>query len=123
MDEFDDVVEIISEFLGDPKKIYENRSQVSWNCPICDDDNNKGNLEVNIEKSVFHCWSCGDSEGTHGSLGKLFDKFGNKKLKKLYNILKPETIQVREKKINKVKLPEGYTKFNESNPVYPVSQT
>lgn len=120
MDEFDDVVEIISEFLGDPKKIYENRSQVSWNCPICDDDNNKGNLEVNIEKSVFHCWSCGDSEGTHGSLGKLFDKFGNKKLKKLYNILKPETIQVREKKINKVKLPEGYTKFNESNPVYPV---
>jgi DNA primase len=120
MDEFDDVVEIISEFLGDPKKIYENRSQVSWNCPICDDDNNKGNLEVNIEKSVFHCWSCGDSEGTHGSLGKLFDKFGNKKLKKLYNILKPETIQVREKKINKVKLPEGYTKFSDSSVVYPV---
>jgi DNA primase len=120
MDEFDDVVEIISEFLGDPKKIYENRSQVSWNCPICDDDNNKGNLEVNIEKSVFHCWSCGDSEGTHGSLGKLFDKFGNKKLKKLYNILKPETIQVREKKINKVKLPEGYKKFSEVNKIYPV---
>ena len=120
MDEFDDVVEIISEFLGEPKKIYENRSQVSWNCPICDDDNNKGNLEVNIEKSVFHCWSCGDSEGTHGSLGKLFDKFGNKKLKKLYNILKPETIQVREKKINKVKLPEGYKKFSEVNKIYPV---
>ena len=55
MDEFDDVVEIISEFLGEPKKVYENRSQVSWNCPICDDDNGKGNLEVNIEKSVFHC--------------------------------------------------------------------
>jgi len=120
MDEFDDVVEIISEFLGDPKKIYENRSQVSWNCPICDDDNNKGNLEVNIEKSVFHCWSCGDSEGTHGSLGKLFDKFGNKKQKKLYNILKPETIQVREKKIDKIKLPDGYKKFSEVSPVYPV---
>jgi len=120
MDEFDDVVEIISEFLGDPKKIYENRSQVSWNCPICDDDNNKGNLEVNIEKSVFHCWSCGDSEGTHGSLGKLFDKFGNKKQKKLYNILKPETIQVREKKIDKVRLPDGYKKFSEVSQVYPV---
>jgi DNA primase len=120
MDEFDNVVEIISEFLGDPKKIYENRSQVSWNCPICDDDNNKGNLEVNIEKSVFHCWSCGDSEGTHGSLGKLFDKFGNKKQKKLYNILKPEKIQVREKKIDKVRLPEGFTLFSESSPAYPV---
>jgi DNA primase len=120
MDEFDDVVEIISEFLGEPKKIYENRSQVSWNCPICDDDNNKGNLEVNVEKSLFHCWSCGDSEGTHGTLGKLFDKFGNKKQKKLYQILKPETIQVREKKIDKVKLPDGYKKFSEVSSVYPV---
>ena len=51
MDEFDNVVELISEFLGDPKKIYENRSQVSWDCPICDDDKNKGTLEVNVEKS------------------------------------------------------------------------
>lgn len=120
MDEFESVVEIISEFLGDPKKIYENRSQVSWNCPICDDEKNKGNLEVNIEKSLFHCWSCGDSEGTHGALGKLFDKFGNKKQKKLFNVLKPETVQKKEKKNPKVKLPEGYTKFNESNPIYPV---
>jgi DNA primase len=120
MDEFDDVVEIISEFLGEPKKIYENRSQVSWNCPICDDDNNKGNLEVNVEKSLYHCWACGDSEGTHGTLGKLFDKFGSKKQKKLYNILKPETIQVREKKIDKVKLPDGYKKFSEVSQVYPV---
>ena len=120
MDEFDDAVDIISEFLGDPKKIYENRSQISWNCPICDDDKNKGNLEVNIEKSVFHCWSCGDSEGTHGSLGKLFDKFGTKKQKKLFNILKPETIQVKEKKVPKLKLPEGYKKFSEVNKIYPI---
>jgi DNA primase len=122
MDEFDNVVELISEFLGDPKKIYENRSQVSWDCPICDDDKNKGNLEVNVEKSVFHCWSCGDSEGTHGSLGKLFDKFGNKKLKKLYNILKPETVQVREKKKNKVQLPKEYKLFKDVNPRYPIRQ-
>ena len=122
MDEFDNVVELISEFLGDPKKIYENRSQVSWDCPICDDDKNKGNLEVNVEKSVFHCWSCGDSEGTHGSLGKLFDKFGNKKLKKLYNILKPETVQVREKKTPKAQLPKEYKLFKDVNPRYPVRQ-
>ena len=122
MDEFDNVVELISEFLGDPKKIYENRSQVSWDCPICDDDKNKGNLEVNVEKSVFHCWSCGDSEGTHGSLGKLFDKFGNKKLKKLYNILKPETVQVREKKKNKIQLPKEYKLFKDVNPRYPIRQ-
>jgi DNA primase len=121
MDEFEATVELISEFLGDPKKIYENRSQISWDCPICDDGKHKGNLEVNIEKEVYHCWSCGDSEGTHGSLGKLFDKFGNKKQKKLYTILRPEDTEkkVRVKK-PKVTLPEFFTLFKDSSPVYPV---
>lgn len=120
MDEFDTIVEIISEFLGEPKKVYENTSQVSWNCPVCDEGGNKGNLEVNIEKSVFHCWSCGDYEGTHGSLGKLFDKFGNKKQKKLYQVLKPETIVKRERKKKTLKLPDRFTQFKDSSKVYPI---
>jgi DNA primase len=120
MDEFDTIVEIISEFLGEPKKVYENTSQVSWNCPVCDEGGNKGNLEVNIEKSVFHCWSCGDYEGTHGSLGKLFDKFGNKKQKKLYEVLKPETIIKRERKKKTLKLPDRFTQFKDSSKVYPI---
>ena len=120
MDEFDTIVEIISEFLGEPKKVYENTSQVSWNCPVCDEGGNKGNLEVNIEKSLFHCWSCGDYEGTHGSLGKLFDKFGNKKQKKLYQVLKPETIIKRERKKKTLKLPDGFTLFKDSSKVYPI---
>ena len=120
MDEFDTIVEIISEFLGEPKKVYENTSQVSWNCPVCDEGGNKGNLEVNIEKSVFHCWSCGDYEGTHGSLGKLFDKFGNKKQKKLYEVLKPETIVKRERKKKTLKLPDRFTQFKDSSKVYPI---
>ena len=120
MDEFDTIVEIISEFLGEPKKVYENTSQVSWNCPVCDEGGNKGNLEVNIEKSLFHCWSCGDYEGTHGSLGKLFDKFGNKKQKKLYQLLKPETIVKRERKKKTLKLPDRFTQFKDSSKVYPI---
>ena len=120
MDEFDTIVEIISEFLGEPKKVYENTSQVSWNCPVCDEGGNKGNLEVNIEKSLFHCWSCGDYEGTHGSLGKLFDKFGNKKQKKLYEVLKPETIVKRERKKKTLKLPDRFTQFKDSSKVYPI---
>ena len=120
MDEFDTIVEIISEFLGEPKKVYENTSQVSWNCPVCDEGGNKGNLEVNIEKSLFHCWSCGDYEGTHGSLGKLFDKFGNNKQKKLYQVLKPETIVKRERKKKTLKLPDRFTQFKDSSKVYPI---
>ena len=120
MDNFDEVVELISEFLGKPKKIYENRSQISWNCPICDEDKNKGNLEVNIDKSVFHCWSCGTQEGNHGPLGKLFDLFGNKKQKKLFYIFKPEEVSVKETKKTKLYLPENFTLFKDSNPIYPV---
>jgi len=120
MDEFEAVVDLISNFLGEPKKIYENRSQVSWDCPVCDDDKHKGNLEVNVDKAVYHCWSCGDSEGTHGPLGKLFDKYGNKKHKKLYNVLKPETVVKRERPKKTLKLPDAFTLFKDSSPVYPV---
>jgi len=120
MDEFDSIVELLSEFLGDPKKIYENKMQVSWDCPRCDDDKHKGNLEVNIDKSLFQCWSCGESENTHGTIGKLIDLFGNKKQKKLFEILKPESVQIKEKKIPKLRLPKSYKKFNEVSTIYPV---
>lgn len=121
MDEFEAVVELISEFLGNPKKIYENKSQISWDCPICDDDKHKGNLEVNIEKGLFHCWACGDTEGTHGTLNKLFGKFGTKQQKKLYNILRPEENEKKVKVVKpKVVLPENFTLFKDSHPIYPV---
>jgi DNA primase len=120
MDENDALIELLEEVLGDHGLHYPNRGQISFNCPVCDDERNKHNLEVNYFSNVFKCWSCGDNEGTHGSLGKLFDKYGNKKLKKLYNILKPETIQVKEKRVPKLKLPEGYKKFSEVNKIYPV---
>ena len=120
MDENDALIELLEDVLGDHGLHYPNRGQISFNCPVCDDERNKHNLEVNYFNNVYKCWSCGDSEGTHGSLGKIFDKYGNKKQKKLYNILKPETVQVKEKKIPKLKLPEGYTKFSDSSVVYPV---
>jgi DNA primase len=88
---------------------------------VCDEGRNKHNLEVNYFNDVYHCWSCGDSEGTHGSLGKLFDKFGNKKQKKLYKIFKPDDTEkkVRVKK-PKVVLPDNFTLFKDSHPVYPI---
>jgi DNA primase len=88
---------------------------------VCDDERNKHNLEVNYFDGVYKCWACGDSEGTHGNLGKLFDKFGNRKLKKLYNILRPdETEKVVKVKKPKVVLPDSFTLFKDSHPIYPV---
>lgn len=115
MEEFEVISELLTEFLGDPKKVYENKSQLSFNCVECDEGNGKGNLEVNINKSVYHCWSCGIS----GPLLKLFNKYATKKQKKLFLLLCPEEIGEKQVKKNKLKLPEGYTKFSDSNPRYP----
>jgi DNA primase len=46
----------------------------------------------------------------------LFDKYGTKEQKKLYNLIKPEELQKQEQKKNALKLPEGYTQCKDSNP-------
>ena len=119
-DEVEVILNLLEDILGEPKKANTSTHQYSYNCPVCDEGRGKGNFEVNLDKSVYHCWSCGDTEGTHGPLGKLFDKYGNKKQKKLYLLVRPEEIKVKEKKYKKLKLPEGYTKFKDSTPIYPI---
>jgi DNA primase len=115
------VVELLEEVLGDHGLHYPNRGQISFNCPNCDEGRNKHNLEVNYFNDVYKCWACGDSDDTHGSLGKLFDKFGNKKQKKLYNVLRPDETE-KKVRVNKPKvtLPESFILFKDSHPVYPV---
>jgi DNA primase len=120
MEENEALVELLEEVLGDHGLHYPNRGQISFNCPVCDDGRNKHNLEVNYIDNVYKCWACGDSENTHGALGRIFDKYGNKKQKKLYNVLKPETVIKRERKKKTLKLPESFTLFKDSSPVYPV---
>ena len=120
MDENEALVELLEEVLGDHGLHYPNRGQISFNCPVCDDGRNKHNLEVNYIDNVYKCWSCGDSEGTHGALGRIFDRYGNEKQKKLYQVFKPETIVKREKKKKALKLPDSFTHFKDSSKVYPV---
>lgn len=121
-DEREIIVEMLCEILGDEKLHYENHGQISYNCPVCDDGRNKGNLEINYLQHVYKCWSCGDSEGTHGPLGKLIDLYGNKKHKKLYKLFQPEDTKTKEKPKQKLKLPESFTLFKDSSLRYPVRQ-
>lgn len=114
------LLEILHDILGDEKLHYESRGQISFDCPICDEDRHKGNLEVNYFEHVYKCWSCGDENGTHGPLGKLIDKWGNKKQKKIYNLLQPEEHKPKEKRKDRLRLPEGFTLFKDSSLVYPV---
>jgi DNA primase len=121
-DEVDVLVELLTEFLGDYKQHYESKGQISFDCPVCaeekglDGGDGKGNLEINYGKHVYKCWSCGETHGTHGPLGKLFDQYATKSQKKVYNLIKPEELKQEENKRPKLRLPEGFTTFADSNP-------
>jgi DNA primase len=119
-DEKEILVELLREILGDEKMHYEHRGQISFNCPLCDEERNKGNLEVNYLQHVYKCWSCSETNGMHGPLGKLIDNYGNKKHKKVYKLFQPEDIKPKEKPKQKLRLPESFTLFKDSNPIYPV---
>jgi len=121
-DEVDVLVELLTEFLGDYKQHYESKGQISFDCPVCaeekglDSGDGKGNLEINYGKHVYKCWACSETYGTHGPLGKLFDQYASKSQKKVYNLIKPEELKQDDIKRPKLRLPEGYTTFQDSNP-------
>lgn len=70
------IFNVIVNIFGQPRKHNRVRGQVSYNCPICDD--NKNNLEINYNKLVMKCWKCCDEEhGLKGTLRSLIKKFGS----------------------------------------------
>jgi DNA primase len=120
-EEVEVLVELLVDVLGNEKQHYESKGQISFDCPVCarekglDKGDGKGNLEINYFRHVYKCWACADTDGTQGPLGKLFDQFGTKKQKKVYNLIKPEEQKQLEKRLPKLKLPEGFMTFAESN--------
>jgi DNA primase len=121
-DEVEVLVELLSDVLGAPNQHYESKGQISFDCPVCaeekglDSGDGKGNLEINYIRHVYKCWACGETHGTHGPLGKLFDGYATKAQKKVYNLIKPEEFKQEEKKKTRLRLPEGFTSFKDSNP-------
>jgi len=121
-DEVEVLVDLLSEFLGDPHQHYESKGQISFDCPVCaeekglDSGDGKGNLEINYGRHVYKCWACSETHGTHGLLGKLFDQYATKGQKKVYNLIKPEELKQEDVRRPKLRLPEGFTTFKDSNP-------
>ena len=58
-DDAEILLEILHDILGDEKLHYKSKGQISFDCPICDEDQHKGNLEVNYfehkEKTANRC--------------------------------------------------------------------
>ena len=89
------MVEILEDFLGESRKHYENKSQISFDCPVCstlkglESGDGKGNLEVNYFHHVYKCWACSETSGTHGTINKLIRKYGNRTHLKQYKLVIP----------------------------------
>lgn len=114
------LVELLRDVLGHEKQHYDSKKQISFDCPVCAaekgvEGDGKGNLEINYFRGVYKCWACAETHGTQGVLGKLFDKFGTKKQKQIWDLLKPEEEGEKEKPKIYLRLPQGYTKFKDSN--------
>lgn len=120
-DEKEVVLDLLRDFLGKEKAHYDLKCQITFDCPVCsydlkglDHGDGKGNLEINYCRHIYKCWSCGDTHGTQGPLGKLFDRFGTKMAKKTYNLVKPQDEKYVAPKLQ-VKLPIGYKEFKDSH--------
>lgn len=94
------VIDILENVLGEPKNHYENKSQISFDCPVCsydikglDKGDGKGNLEVNYEYNVYKCWACSETHNTHGTLYKLIRRYGSKNDLELYKLVNPDIIK------------------------------
>jgi DNA primase len=90
------LLDLITDILGEPKSQYGRGGQYQFNCPICSAEkgvrtDNKYNLEINLDKNVYNCWSCTDN---HGSIKKLVKLWGNRDQKKRLKILLPDEISV-----------------------------
>lgn len=111
-----DVTDIFEEIFGEPRKHNESNYQISFDCPLCDDDKQSGNLEINYQYSMFKCWSCCEINKMQGRIPYLLRRFGNKDSLKNYLFLKPDADDAisREREPIVVKLPKEFKKFHQT---------
>ncbi len=116
------LVELLDGVFGKHKLHYPSKGQISYDCPICsydlkalDKGDGKGNLEINYAQHVFKCWVCGETHNTKGHLGYLIDRFGKKKDKEMYDLIRPDEFKPIDKRYEKLRLPKEYQLCTEGN--------
>jgi DNA primase len=119
------LVDLLLTMFGEPKSVNESSGQMSVDCPVCsydikalDKTDGKGNLEINFHQHVYKCWACAETHNTYGHLGKLIDKYGSKKDKKVYKLIRPDEFEKKEKVYKPMELPKEYKKFEEIHPLH-----
>ncbi len=113
------IFDILTQILGEPRTHYESKGQASWDCPVCDNERHKSNFEVNYFKNVYQCWSCAETENTHGSIYKLIKTWGTKQQLSTYKLLCPDSFHQQQPTIDTTKvfagIPVGFTKFSDGD--------
>lgn len=117
---YEPIIDILEEILGDYKLHNDYKCQISFDCPVCsyeikglDSGDGKGNLEINYKLRVYKCWSCAESHDTHGSLYKFVKKYGNKKQIKKFELLLPDEVEENKRIYKRIYLPKEFVSFNE----------
>ena len=111
------IYEILVDMLGEPDKVSRN-NQYGFSCPVCSQEKGldrdfKGNLEVNTNKGVYHCWSCGETAGTKGRIRKLVRKFGARRHLNQYDLLVTDDYETENEFEKPVTLPNEYESFDD----------
>jgi len=116
------LLELLQDVLGEINSHYPNKGQISFDCPVCsydlkglDKGDGKGNFEVNYHQGVYKCWACSETYSTHGSLNKLFLKWGNRRTKSTWELIGGDFIKKTERKYEDVRIPKEYTSFTKGN--------
>jgi len=120
------IVDMLTGMFGDSHMHNEYKHQISFDCPVCsydikglDKGDGKGNLEVNYGDHVFKCWACAETHNTKGHLGWLIERYGGKKDKQYYELIRPDEFVRGEKNYKKLVLPKEYHRFDDISDVFP----
>lgn len=118
------ISDILKQFLGEPYEHNEDRGQMSFDCPACAEDkglshgDGKHKLAVNYKKNKFQCWVCRFDNNMHGSVPNLIKRYGNKRILKEYEIVRPSDNDISSipKYIRPdIELPKGFKKIAKAN--------
>jgi DNA primase len=114
--EISKLIDLLESFLGEPRKHYKRKKQISFDCPNCSamkgiQYDKKGNLEISYKDGVYNCWACGETDGTKGRLSFLVKQYGDKQTlsdfyKLNFKFIKERTV---EEKKDELRLPDEYT--------------
>src|ERR1019366_2001781 len=120
--DYSGILEIIKEIFGEVRNYNDYKQQLSVDCPVCsiekglDGGDGRSTLEINLRLGVYRCWSCAETNDTHGTLYKLIKTYGSSKQLKKYKLLKPDQDTDQPLKVNKkIYLPQEFVSFKSAS--------